>query len=206
MTFASLRTIAVVVGFALQVAGCAFGTRFVELTYPPDKTTNFSFDQQLHQASMRTRTIVLSVHDRREKIERIGNIRNGFGQDTASIVTDGNVALWVHDAIAYELGSLGYEVIDAEDGPSDGSFDRLTTNVRKVYCDIYAVYDGEVTLEGSIRSADSEVQDGEFPVKVKSGLSYAGTAKATGESLAQALQESIRNMLVEFGFLEIPSS
>ena len=85
---------------------------------------------------------------------------------------------------------------------SSKSTDRLTANVQNVFCDIYAVYDGEVSLQATLERVGREPVTAEFPAKVSSGLSWAGSGSATGESLAQALQTSIRNLLRDFGFTD----
>ena len=74
--------------------------------------------------------------------------------------------------------------------------------MQKVYCDIYAVYDGEVSLQATLIRAGEEPLMAEFATKVSSGLSWAASGSAVGESLAQALQTSIRNMLRDFGFTD----
>ena len=186
-----------------QLAGCAFGTRYVELTYPPEKQVEINSPATEPIASgPRTHNVILAVNDARETRDRIGNIRNTLGMDTASILTEGNIAVWVHDAIVFELNGLDYQVLDPHSASFNGSADRLTANVQKVFCDIYAVYDGEVTLQATLERAGQEPVTAEYPAKVSSGLSWVGSASATGESLAQALQTAIRNMLRDVGFTD----
>ena len=186
-----------------QIAGCAFGTRYVELSYPPQKQVEMSSTATQPVASgPRTQHVILAVNDVRETTDRIGNVRNTLGMDTASILTEDNIAVWVHDAIAFELDRLGYQLLDHRGALSSKSTDRLTANVQNVFCDIYAVYDGEVSLQATLERVGREPVTAEFPAKVSSGLSWAGSGSATGESLAQALQTSIRNLLRDFGFTD----
>ena len=87
---------------ALTLSGCAFGTRYVDLSYPPEKQVEFA------TAATETRmpggpypgTVALAVWDKRAEQDRVGNIRNTMGMDTASVLTDDNVSIWVHDALA----------------------------------------------------------------------------------------------------------
>ena len=186
---------------ATQLAGCAFGTRYVDLTYPPHEQVDvISPETQSTISGPRTHAVILAVNDVRETQDRIGNIRNTFGMDTANILTKGNVEVWVHDAIAVELEQLGYRVLDPLSAASNESADRLTADVRKIFIDVYAVYDGEVTLQATLERADADPAIAEYPAKVSSGLSWAGTGSAAGESLARALQTAIREMLFDIGF------
>ncbi len=186
-----------------QLAGCAFGTRYVDLSYPPQKQVEVSSPATQPVASgPRSHHVILAVTDARETSDRIGNVRNTLGFDTASILTEDNIAVWVHDAIAFELDRLGYQVLDHHGASSNKSADRLTANVQKVYCDIYMLYDGEVSLQATLERAGQEPVTAEYPAKVTSGLAWALSGSATGESLAQALQTTIRNMLRDFGFTD----
>ncbi len=186
-----------------QIAGCAHGSRYIELSYPPQEQVEISSPATQPAASgPRTHQVILAVNDARETRDRIGNVRNTFGMDTASILTEDNIEVWVYDAVVFELGRLGYQVLDHRSTPSDASEDRLTATVQKVYCDIYAVYDGEVSLQATLERAGEEPLMAEFATKVSSGLSWAGSGSATGESLAQALQIAIHDMLNDLAFTD----
>jgi hypothetical protein len=186
-----------------QLAGCAFGTRYVELSYPPEDQVEISSTAPTPiAAGPRTHIVILGVIDARETRDRIGHIRNTYGTDTASILTEDNVAVWVHDAIAIELNGLGYQVLDRHSNSSNGHADRLVADVQKVYCDVYMVYDGEVSLQATLERTNQAPISAEYSAQVNSGLSWAGSAGAIGESLAQALQTAIQNMLHDLGFTD----
>ncbi len=193
--------ILLLLGCLTQAAGCAFGTRYVDLGYPPQKPAKIdAMDPSAALAGPRTRDVILAVNDARPSRDRIGNVRNGYGMDTASILTETNIEVWVYDAIELELEKLGFRTVAQGDAAADRVDDRLTANVVKVYCDIYAIYDGEVTLQAAlVRDGENPVTR-EYPAKVSSGLSFAATGSATGESLAQALQASVIRMLKDLGF------
>ena len=188
---------------ALTQSGCAFGTRYVDLSYPPENQVEFATAEA--ETGMRSGpypgTVALAIWDKRAEQDRVGNIRNTMGMDTASVLTDDNVSIWVHDAIAAELNSLGYRVTDRHE-PLDEPSVTLTADITKVYCDVYAMYDGEVTFVAMLTGPDGETLTREFPAKVVSGISFAGTGTAIQESIAQALQTAIRQMLLEFGFVD----
>ena len=186
----------------LPLAGCAFGTRYVALSYPPLQKKDVAENVSTNAASPRTAEVVLNVEDVREDTERIGVVRNGYGITTTSILTEDNVAIWAHDAIRTELEALGYKVVNDLEGTVDlDAYDRLDAQLTKLYCDIFMFYDGEATLQATLHPVQGESLSGEFPAKVNSGLSWAASDKGTGQSLAQAMQESSRAMLAEFGFV-----
>ena len=197
--------LSLIVIVASQATGCAFGTRFVDLSYPPKNVSEQA--SEAATASMRFRElpsdIVLEVYDKRDQMERIGNIRNGYGIDTASILTEQNIAVWVHDAIDYELDRLGIAVIEVYDADFDEPPAKLVVDVKKVYCDIYAMYDGEVALQADLVQGHDVLMSAAVEEKAVSGLSFVGSGSSTGESLAQALQMAIQELLLELGLFSI---
>ena len=192
--------------FLLPLTGCTLGTRYVALSYPPPQkeevAVNVAVNVPPNVASPRTAEVVLNVEDVREDNERIGVVRNGYGIATTSILTEDNVVIWAHDAIRTELEALGYKVVNDLEGTVDlDAYDRLDAQLTKLYCDIFMFYDGEVTLRATLHPLQGESLSGEFPAKVNSGLSWVASDKGTGQSLAQAMQESLRAMLAELGFV-----
>ena len=188
---------------ALPLAGCTFGTRYVALSYPPDGSDEekVAAGASAGAAVARTAGVVLDVDDARVDSERIGAVRNTYGIVTASILTEDNIAIWAHDAIRTELEALGYAVVLGTEGDALDAYDRLSAQLTKLYCDIYMFYDGEVTLRATLHPVQGATLGGEFPAKVNSGLSFAASDEGAGQSLAQAMQESARAMLAEFGFV-----
>jgi len=184
-----------------QIAGCAFGTRYIELSYPPAKQVKWSLPEtQPAVPGPRTRNVLLAVNDDRETRDRIGAVSAGFGMDTASVLTEVNIEVWVYDAIEFELNRLGFETFDQRSSPPNASADRLTADVQKVYCDIRSWYHGEVTLQATLERADNEPSVTEYPTEVKSGLNWASSGRAAGESVTQALQTAIHSMLYDLGY------
>ena len=186
-----------------QIVGCAHRSRYVELSYPPQEQVEISSPAtQPVVSGPHTQGVILAVHDTRETTDRIGIVRSDFGFDTSSFLTEDNIAVWVHDAIAFELNRLGFQVLDYGGTSSNASADRLTANVQKVYADIYMAYDGEVTLQATLEQAGQEPVTAEYPAKASSGLVWRLSGSATGESLAQALQIAIHDMLNDLGFTD----
>jgi hypothetical protein len=183
----------------LVLGGCAFGTRTVVLSYPPEETVDGFIDsayaEEIGEAV--PRTIVLSVFDRRSEGHRIGNVRNAFGMDTADVVTRDDVTDWVARALEKELVSVGHSVIRSGEALPGENAIGLRADILTVYCDVYLTYDGEVslmvTLEDKERGSISKQLAGEGSV----GLNWAATAESYGESLALALQDAISKLLLE---------
>ena len=198
----SIFGIILALGFT-QIAGCADKIRYVDLSYPPETQVEISAPVPAPiAAGPRTRIIILGVNDARETRDRIGLIRTFYGGDDSSFITEGNVAVWVYDAIAFELNGLGYQVLNRHSNSSSGHADRLVADVQKVYCDIYMMYDGEVSLQAMLERANQEPITAEYYAQVNSGVSWASSSGAVGESLAQALQTAIQNMLRDLGFTD----
>jgi len=183
---------------ATILSGCAFGTRTVHLTYPPEESDHSAIPvaHAQERQSDRRQAVVLSVTDDRTEKNRIGNVRNTFGMDTADVVTSDDVRGWVEAALKSELERAGYTVMQEGTSQTDDAV-GLRTSVVKVYCDVYMTYDGEVSLmlnlQGGNRSPTSKLVEGEGSV----GLSWAATAKSYAESVALALQDAISKVLIE---------
>lgn len=184
---------------ALPLAGCAFGSRYVSLSYPPEDEQPAA--ETARAAGSRSGDVLLVVQDAREDTDRIGVVRNGYGIVTSSILTEDNVTIWAHDAIRTELERLGYNVVAEVGRESDlAAYERLDALLTQLWCDIFLFYDGQVTLRATLHPVQGPPLTGEFPTKVNSGLSWAASGEGTGKSLAQAMQASARAMLAELGF------
>jgi hypothetical protein len=191
-------SIALLMGF-LALGGCAFGTRTVVLSYPPEEPADGLIDSAYADESgaATPRNIILSVSDQRSEVDRIGNVRNALGMDTADVVTRDDVTSWVTQALEAELVSAGHLVIRAGEALPGEDTIGLRADILTVYCDVYLTYDGEVslmvTLEGEARDEVSKQLVGHGSV----GMNWAATAESYGESLALALQDVISKLLVE---------
>ncbi len=82
-------------------------------------------------------TIYLSLfEDRRIDKTKIGVIRNGYGMETAKVLTKDDPAIWVSNTLKGNLERIGYKVDTVEKGfsPGQGQF-YLSGNITKVYSD-----------------------------------------------------------------------
>jgi hypothetical protein len=54
------------------------------------------------------------VVDRLKETEHVGEIRNGFGMNTADVHTKGDPAAWMRHALRTELQRAGYDVVEPQ--------------------------------------------------------------------------------------------
>jgi len=184
---------------SLTLGGCAFGTRTVVLHYPPEEPAEGLVASAEAEASVSAepRSIVLSLSDKRTDNRRIGNVRNGFGMDTADVVTQDDVLAWVDGALAQELTRAGYRVIRPDSLESGGDAIDLKADITRVYCDVYMTYDGEVALLVNLESRRRDAVALQLLGEGSVGVNWAATAESYGESLALALQDVIAKLLAE---------
>jgi len=182
------------------LTGCAFGTRTAQLTYPPEETGD-SLIQSAYAGDAGPggrQVVVLSVTDERQEKNRIGNVRNTFGMDTANVVTNDDVRVWVENALKQDLERAGYAVVPAG-GPDTDNPIGLQASILKVYCDVYLTYDGEVSLMLNLQGRDRSPVTKEIEGEGSVGMNWAATAKSYAESLALALQSAISKVVAELG-------
>lgn len=183
----------------LVLSGCAFGTRTAMLSYPPSEKRGGLIESAHAEETeaTRSRNIALSVTDQRSERERIGNVRNGFGMNTADVVTEDDVAGWVEGALAKELTNAGYHVTRLGETATGNDVIALRAEIVTVYCDVYFTYDGEVSLMVTLEDKDRGTVSKQFSGEGSVGLNWAATSKSYAESLALALQDVISKILTE---------
>lgn len=179
--------------------GCAFGTRTAELTYPPAREGGgLIATAGAAEAVPATRApIAVTVVDARAERERIGNVRNGFGMDTANVVTDSDVRAWVEDALVAELANAGYDVVETDPTGTSADGIAMRAEILTVYCDVYLTYDGDVSLMLNLENRNRDAVRTQLAGEGSVGLNFAATAASYAESLALALEDVIGKVLVE---------
>lgn len=190
---------AVLLMSSLVLGGCAFGTRTVVLHYPPEEPAEGMIGSA-HAAPAVTAEqgiVVLSLSDQRAERGRVGNVRNGFGMDTADVVTNDDVTAWVQGALEQELAHAGYRVIPPGELESGSDAIDLQADIVRVYCDVYMTYDGEVSLLVNLKGGGRDAVTTQLLGEGGVGLNWAATAESYGESLALALQDVIAKLLAE---------
>ena len=185
----------------MVLSACGYGTHYINLSYPPEKQSEIAPRQVTPSAGdSHGPAVLLTVNDKRDIVNRIGIVLNDLGPN-ASVLTEHNIAVWVHDAVAYELQNLGYEV-SARDSASLGeSTATLTVAILNINCIIAGFYESKVLLQATLDQEGGPSYEGEFSGKGSAGMNLMMSDEKAAESLARALQQSIQTMLHDFGYL-----
>jgi hypothetical protein len=180
-----------------MLSGCAFGTRHADLAYPPANGGAMVIAQAeaAGAPAVARYDVILAVADMRATTERVGNVRNGFGMDTADVVTASDVRAWVESAFMYELVGAGYTVIPAGSEVDDETAVMLDADVTKVYCDAYLTYDGEVLMTVTLSQHGSPPLHKAYQGSGSVGLNWGATGTSYGESLSLALKDAIGKVM-----------
>lgn len=193
-------TVLILLWGILGITGCAFGTRHAELSYPPNANDGGSSIASAHaEASVpgKSREVVVHVTDQRTSRERIGNVRNGLGMDTANVITNDDVRLWVKSALTSELANAGYTIVaDGGRATSDDAI-GLNAEILEVYCDVYMTYDGDVSMGVTLSGKDRQPFQRIYEGGGSAGVAWGLTAKSYAESLSLALQDAISRILTD---------
>ena len=180
--------------------GCAFGTREALLTYPPP--VDQEGGQVAHAANQATKNgvkvIIGDVEDKRTVTHRVGNVRNGFGMDTADVVATNNVRDWVVEALQWELNNAGYSVVKPADiGKDVDSAVNVTGAIQTIYCDVYMTYDGDATVQLKAVQNGKEIVHNLYVGSGSAGMNWAATEESYSISLGLALQDAIGKFINE---------
>lgn len=179
---------------SLLLTGCAFGTRRPELLYPPEVVAAEA-SMPIEAAVAPERTVILAplVDSRSET--NVGEVRNGFGMKTASVVTETSVPDWVHDALHYELERAGYTVLD-EPASVPGAI-TLEGEILTVYCKAFFSYEAEVSLLLTARRGSETLFRTRTTGSGSVGTNWGASSKSYGKSLALALQDALGKLVAE---------
>ena len=93
--------------FGLQMQGCAFGDRDVDLAYSPTSTITSNSAQKV---------AVMTFVDDRPNQEAVGEIRNNLMIKTANVTSSNEVSTWISDALIAELEQTGANVRGSDSG------------------------------------------------------------------------------------------
>ncbi len=186
--------------FCVMIAlhGCAFGTRYVDLSYPPkNPAENGGGIAHAAPASVAgtQQIVLLPFEDRRLRKEKIGDVLNGYGMKTAKVVASNDVGKWVNDAIALELEKAGYQVKRAEKNPETSAGLVLSGEILRVFCTAYLSYEGEVSFRTTVKRNGKEILEKTYLGEGEAGLNWAATSKSYGETLSSALAIAISDLV-----------
>jgi len=196
----ALKKLALLGMAVLISSGCAFGTRTVELNYPPEYKKSIGPATAEAAQVPRDQSQLLGVMlftDIREDQAKIGSVRNGFGMETARVEAKYPVADWVTMAIIMELKKAGFTVSRVEDMNEPVTGPVLEGQVIKVFCDSYLSYKGEVILSARIAIGDDEILSKNYIGKGSAGTNWAMTSKSYGQSLSLALADALNALVAD---------
>lgn len=184
-------------------AGCAFGTRNAELSYPPRETDLGPATAHAAPAPPATPipVVVLGFQDRRADPEHIGQVQNTLGMRTAWVVSGTDVAAWVTDAVETELESAGYKVKRAEAAADSGTTPVISGDVLKVFGSAYLTYGGDVTLDVRVTSAGKEIHRKTYTSHRTAGLNWTASGGGYANALEDALSDDLRALVADLNGL-----
>jgi len=109
------------------LTSCAFIDQEVFLEYGQAHYAGTKIDKKLY---------INRFNDCRNDKVRIGIVKNGYGFETANVVTKQDVCLWIGNCLTMELEKAGYNVIKTDISIRDIPFDKnifLDGHVLKVF-------------------------------------------------------------------------
>lgn len=89
--------------FLISSSGCAFTDVNLDLPYQVANTSNWENENNI--------ILLHPIEDNRRFKHRIGMKKNGFGMDTADVLSRQNVLGWLQERMAKELNSAGFKVV-----------------------------------------------------------------------------------------------
>ena len=197
----TLRQMLFAAALGIFATGCSNKTAYIDLSYPPLKQV--TADQPASPSPMTVsheRPVVVTVTDLRGDRGRVGSWYEDGG---TSIVTGDNVEIWTFEALKYELNRLGYDAVQSFGVPVRADDSRLTVSVMRVYCVGVKQYASDVTLEASLSAAGGIAREGRFrPVPERMTTTFFTQLDWEEDTLAKAMQKSVRTMLADFGFVQ----
>ncbi|MBI4115386.1 MAG: hypothetical protein HY447_02300 [Candidatus Omnitrophica bacterium] len=188
--------ILLLLGYCCLLTSCAFGTRHVTLSYPPESNASTFGSGIAHAASLPIETVTLvQFKDERPDKNIIGEVRNGWGMKTADVVNNNSVTEWVTNAIASELGKGGFQVNLANRAEEHASGVKISGEVIRAYASAYLTYEGEVSFFATIEKDGKELLRKRYDGEGSAGLNWAMTATSYGNTLSEALSYAVRHFV-----------
>ena len=197
--------ILIVLGLAL-LTGCGTRTLNMNLIYPPEQgATEIPQSPMIETAGyMSPGDIVLEIFDARADKDLLGVDRDIFGMTLANVASDDNVAVWVNDAMTYELTKAGYNVLQKGSESTNDIAIGLIVDIQKIHCDTHLIFYAEVLLQVTLDNANKRQVTNQYEGKGNAGDNWFTTRKRVRASLALALQDAISKMLADFDLAEQP--
>jgi hypothetical protein len=188
----------------LALTACAAKSQFVDLTYPPEDNPDNAASAGTGQSAAVPHdcSLELQAIDEREDKARIGTSPfRRIGQSESFVYTDDNVALWVQDAVAHELGLLGYSVVDGHLASDDVAVDDLKIAVTRIEANCFESCTVEISLVATLSRLDTEVLRAEVNGRNRFFPWGRKPETALRKALPSVLQESIHTMFQDLGIV-----
>ena len=171
---------------SMSVAGCAFGTRRVDL-----RPVVVDSGGDYHHGEI----YLGQPQDYRVERTSVGCVRNGWGMRTAEVESTNNVASWAQDSVAGSLRACGYTVhTDGDHTEMPASAVTIVLGVDKVFCETYWKYRAEVSLVAEVRRGADLTE--RFSTKGQaSATNWASTSGGYQDSLQAAMRDCLDKLM-----------
>lgn len=172
---------------------CVSQSVFLSLTYPPNKLLAYTGADTIDTTIADTSECELAVRvsDGRLEKTQIGTISDGLiGEAWTPVLTEDNVAVWVHDAILFELTALGFTAATSSAMHDAQKPAALSVEIKEIKSSCYAV-----SCSATLQLAATLVSPrGETVVTSQQGKEGASGFKI---SYIPILEEALRRSLRE---------
>lgn len=186
--------------------GCAFGTRDVELQYPPEENISSKLASEANAAPLAVQSgkevLLIRFEDKRTEKERIGQVRNTYGMVTAKVVAANDVSDWLTNALKTELENAGYQVRVSDAKEESSNTPVIKGEILTVFCDSYLTYEGEVSLYVVVENNGQEILREKYSGK-GGGINVIASSEGFGNALAMALQNAAKNFIGDLNNLQL---
>jgi hypothetical protein len=175
------------------LAGC--GPQLVSPDYPPYRYVNETAPALLSEALLPEtfRTINVHVFDARaEKVKLVD------GWERLITESADTVSLWVFSALEFELGNAGYTVLSRNESHAAESNVLLTVDIQLMFGD-GGQNGAHVLLQGTLEKKDQPSMVNQYEGR---GKLFTYSAKSISNSMSHALEDAIRQMLVDMRLSE----
>lgn len=191
----SWNGLTLILAITLILGGCAFGTRNTTLQYQPQSEDDTISTAQAATlpASKKAEISLGTFIDQRKDKNIVGTVRNGWGMRTADVVATNDVTEWISNAIKIELTTAGYSVVEK---PLESQA-ILSGDITNVFCDMYLTYEGSVSLYVKLFRDGNEMLSKLYVGNGSTGVAWAGTAEAFGQSLSMALSDALKQLIAD---------
>lgn len=181
---------------AMLMSGCAFQTGYVTLDYQPTEGVHKIAGAELVQ-------VQVNVTDKREVKDKVGRKINGYGIETANLVSKTEVNKLVKDALAIELANRGFILNPAADTEV-----AIDVELNKFYNEFkLGFWSGKSIAETTLKVNIKNRHDHKAFLKIVVGKGLnpgvmAFTGKNAKISLELALKDAISQLVNDPEFIQ----